>query len=121
MKVGNKHYRTIWMEKGNPATVFVIDQRFLPHQFVIEKITTLNEMCVAIKDMHVRGAGLIGAAAGYGMYLATLEFNGKTSFQDHLKNAAQKLKATRPTAIDLAWAVDRQLSKLSKVKSIIKM
>ena len=114
MKVGNKHYRTIWMENENPATVFVIDQRHLPHEFVIEKITSLEEMCVAIKDMHVRGAGLIGAATGYGMYLATLEFQGKNSFQNHIQNAAKQLKATRPTAIDLAWAVNLQLSALSK-------
>jgi methylthioribose-1-phosphate isomerase len=113
MKVGNKHYRTIWMEKGNPSTVFVIDQRFLPHQFVIEKITSLEEMCVAIKDMHVRGAGLIGAAAAFGIYLAVLEFQENGLFKNLLQNAAKQLKATRPTAIDLAWAVDRQLEVLS--------
>lgn len=112
MKVGDKHFRTIWMEKGDPTTVFAIDQRFLPHQFVIEKITSLNQMCLAIKDMHVRGAGLIGAAAGYGMYLSTLEYQGNDLFQNHLLNAAKLIKATRPTAIDLAWAVDRQLSAL---------
>ena len=117
MKVGNKHYRTIWMEKGNPATVFVIDQRHLPHQFVIEEITSLKEMCVAIKDMHVRGAGLIGAAAAYGMYLAILEFQGNTPLQIHLQNSAQQLKATRPTAIDLAWAVDQQLAVFSTIDS----
>jgi methylthioribose-1-phosphate isomerase len=117
MKVGNKHYRTIWMEKGNPSTVFVIDQRQLPHQFVIEKITSFHEMCTAIKDMHIRGAGLIGAAAGYGMYLAVLEFEGGGSFENHLQDAAQQLKATRPTAIDLAWAVDQQLASLSKIDS----
>ncbi len=118
MKVGTKHYRTIWMEKGNPALVFAIDQRHLPHEFVVENISSLKEMCVAIKDMHVRGAGLIGAAAGYGMYLATLEFQRNSLFQNHLKNAAEQLKATRPTAIDLAWAVDRQLEALSHCDSV---
>ena len=118
MKVGNKHYRTIWMEKGNPSTVFVIDQRHLPHQFVIERITSLKQMCIAIKDMHVRGAGLIGAAAGFGMYLAVSEFEGDESFQNYLHKAAQKLKSTRPTAIDLTWAVELQLKALSSIKSL---
>ena len=118
MKVGNKHYRTIWMEKDNPAIVFVIDQRHLPHQFVIEKITSLDQMCVAIKDMHIRGAGLIGAAAGYGMYLSILEFQNHTSFENHIQNAANQLKATRPTAIDLAWAVDLQLEALTYCKTV---
>jgi len=120
MKVGNKYYRTIWMEEGNSSGIFVIDQRHLPHQFVIEEIISVAEMCVAIKDMHVRGAGLIGAAAAYGMYLATLEFKEIIRLEDHLQNAAKQLKATRPTAIDLAWAVDRQMTTLSNIDSIKK-
>ncbi len=118
MKVGDKHYRTIWMENRKPKSVFVIDQRHLPHQFVIEEITSLDAMCVAIKDMHVRGAGLIGAAAGYGMYFAALEFEGNQSLETHFFEAAEKLKATRPTAIDLTWAVNKQLSVLSKITNL---
>ncbi|MEY2505879.1 MAG: methylthioribose-phosphate isomerase [Verrucomicrobiota bacterium] len=79
----------------------LIDQRFLPHRFVIEEVRTVSEMAVAIREMHVRGAGLIGAAAGYGMYLAT--------FEPDLVAAADQLRATRPTAVNLAWAIDRQL------------
>ena len=72
MKVQGKHYRTIWL-KDDQSTVQIIDQRWLPHQFVIEDITTCQQMGIAIKDMHLRGAPCIGAAAAYGMYLATLE------------------------------------------------
>ena len=73
MKVRGKHFRTIWLKESDDGVVQLIDQRFLPHQFVIEEVTTVDQMATAIREMHVRGAGLIGASAGYGMYLATLE------------------------------------------------
>ena len=73
MKVGGQHFRTIWLHPANDRVVQLIDQRFLPHQFVIEDISTVAQMATAIREMHVRGAGLIGASAGYGMYLAVLE------------------------------------------------
>ncbi len=74
-------------------------------------------MARAIREMHVRGAGLIGAAAGYGMYLATLEAAGN-SIDDHLAAAAERLKATRPTAVNLAWAVERQLKSIGEAKGL---
>jgi len=89
--------------------VQLIDQRRLPHEFVIEDVGTVEQMAAAIKEMHVRGAGLIGAAAGYGMYLATLEAALASDFDAALTRAAEALKATRPTAVNLAWAVDRQM------------
>ena len=87
--------------------VQLIDQRFLPHQFVIEEVTTVAGMAAAIREMHVRGAGLIGAAAAYGMYLATVE-------GVDLDKAAAQLKATRPTAVNLAHAVDRMMDELAR-------
>ena len=72
MKVSGKHYRTIWLKEDDDSVVRIIDQRHLPHRFVIEDLHTVDEVAIAIRDMHVRGAGLIGAAAGYGMYLAAL-------------------------------------------------
>ncbi len=111
MQVQGKPYRTIWLKPGNPEVVQIIDQRPLPHRFVIEDIESVAAMARAIKEMHLRGAGLIGAAAGYGMYLAALEAP-KTSleaFQRYLEEAGEKLKATRPTAVNLEWAVARQL------------
>ncbi len=118
MNVQGKPYRTIWLKNDDPYTVMIIDQRKLPHQFVVEEITSLQDMEVAIKDMHLRGAGLIGAAAAYGMYLATLEINDFSNSNAILTAAAERLKKTRPTAVNLAWAVDQQLHALKKGTSI---
>ena len=118
MNVHGIPYRTIWLKQNDPCTVMIIDQRKLPHQFVVEEIQTLEQMKIAIKDMHLRGAGLIGAAAAYGMYLATLEINDFANFKDELSEAADALKKTRPTAVNLAWAVDQQLEALSIATNI---
>ncbi|HPD95537.1 MAG TPA: S-methyl-5-thioribose-1-phosphate isomerase [Tenuifilaceae bacterium] len=109
MKVNGKSYRTIWMKEPDNSTVCIIDQRFLPHRFIIEEISSHNEMCKAISEMHLRGAGLIGVAAAYGMYLAVLECFGSPNFEDELKQKAKELIATRPTAVNLKHAVDKML------------
>ena len=117
MNVHGRHYRTIWLRPGDGRTVEIIDQRALPHRFVIEKITTVTQMAAAISEMHVRGAGLIGAAAGWGMYLAALAIfsNARSRMADaRLAEAAALLKSTRPTAVNLAWAVDRQLAAIAR-------
>jgi len=111
VKVGGEHFRTIWLKPGNDRVVQLIDQRFLPHQFVIEDISTVTQMATAIQEMHVRGAGLIGASAGYGMYLAVLETADTAAatadFDRQLADAAAQLKDTRPTAVNLTWAIER--------------
>jgi methylthioribose-1-phosphate isomerase len=117
VKVGGRHFRTIWLKPGDECGVELIDQRFLPHQFVIEEVRTLEQMATAIREMHVRGAGLIGASAGYGMYLAAIEGAARDSVDEHLVHAAAQLKATRPTAVNLSWAVERQLSKIAQGKN----
>ncbi len=106
--------RTIWTKEDDARVVQVIDQRFLPHQFVIEDIATIEVAAAAIKEMHVRGAGLIGATAGYGMYLAAIESAGRQNLDEALEDAGVRLKATRPTAVNLAWAVDRQLKRMAE-------
>ena len=110
MKVGGQHFRTIWLKAGDKRVVQLIDQRSLPHRFVVEDVTTVEQMARAIQEMHVRGAGLIGAAAAYGMYLAALQ-------GVDLSEAATQLQATRPTAVNLAWAVARQLRAISRAAS----
>lgn len=110
MNVNGQHYRTIWLE--DDRTVQLIDQRHLPHRFVIEDLQTVDAMAAAIKEMHLRGAGLIGAAAGFGMYLAALEHVEASDFMEKMQIAGEKLKATRPTAVNLEWAVNRQLATL---------
>ena len=117
MKVGGKHFRTIWLHPKNERIVQLIDQRSLPHQFVIEDVTAVAQMADAIREMHVRGAGLIGASAGYGMYLAALEAAVGDSFDQDLAEAAAQLKATRPTAVNLAWAIERQLTTIAQGKT----
>jgi methylthioribose-1-phosphate isomerase len=110
VNVRGQHYRTIWPKPGDQRVIQLIDQRALPHRFVIEDVRTVAEMAAAIREMHVRGAGLIGAAAGYGMYLAT--------FEPDLNSSADQLKATRPTAVNLAWAIDRQLEAIAAASSL---
>jgi len=115
MRVNDRHYRTIWLHERDPGTVQIIDQRHLPHRFVIEDLKTVDGVAVAIRDMHVRGAGLIGAAAGYGMYLAALEARtaeSKEEFLPRVEESGEILKSTRPTAVNLEWAVTRQLEAL---------
>ena len=111
MNVEGKHFRTIWLNEEDPGVVQIIEQRFLPHEFVIEDLRTVADAALAIEEMHVRGAGLIGATAGYGMYLATLEApdDSAEGFLRFLEAEGAKLIATRPTAVNLEWAVNRQL------------
>lgn len=115
MNVHGQHYRTIWLQPDDPTVVQIIDQRHLPFRFVIENLRTVEEVATAIRDMHVRGAGLIGATAGYGMYVAALTAprTSLQAFREALQAAAARLKATRPTAVNLAWAVDRQLAAIT--------
>jgi len=106
MNVKGKAYRTVWLEG---KTVKIIDQRKLPHSFEIETLKSTAEVIRAIREMHVRGAPAIGMAAAYGMYLAALEACKSGDFERSLQDAALKLKSTRPTAINLAWAVECML------------
>src|SRR6266576_1898418 len=117
VKVGDKHFRTIWRKPDDERAVQLIDQRFLPHDFVIEEVRSVEQMATAIREMHVRGAGLIGASAGYGMYLAALEAAGRDSFDEHMTGAVAQLSATRPTAVNLSWAIERQLQSIAAGKT----
>jgi methylthioribose-1-phosphate isomerase len=110
MLINNKHFRTIWPKEENDKIIQIIDQRYLPHKLLIEDLISFQDFIIAIKDMHVRGAGLIGAAAGYAMYIAALEALSQNNFDKYLLESANLLKSARPTAVNLAWAVNRQLS-----------
>jgi methylthioribose-1-phosphate isomerase len=112
MNVHGRHYRTIWLKEPERRIVQVINQRALPFSFEILDLRTLEDVRRAIADMYVRGAGLIGAAAAFGMYLAALAA-GEGSFDAEMAAAARTLKNTRPTASNLAWAADRMLAALS--------
>lgn len=118
MNVNGTHYRTIWLE--DERTVRIIDQKILPFAFRLLDLHTVDEIALAIKTMIVRGAGLIGATAGYGMYLATLYANerSESTFLEDMQRAGKQLIATRPTAVNLAWAVHRQLKAMEQGESI---
>ena len=107
MRVLGEPYRTIWVKSDDPNTIQIIDQRALPHKFVVEDLHSVEMVAVAIKDMHVRGAGLIGATAGYGMYIAALHApkDSASAFLTALREAGELLKATRPTAVNLGVSV----------------
>ena len=113
MLVNGQHFRTIWLDEENPARVKIIDQRRLPFEFVIETLATVEDAARAIREMHVRGAGLIGATAAFGMYLATqAAVRDEPTWWQSLNQAAVQLEQTRPTAVNLKWAVSRMLQRL---------
>src|SRR5436190_23901785 len=101
MKVSGKHTRSIWVE-GDGWSVGVIDQPLLPHRFATLRLATLDDAAHAIKSMQVRGAPLIGATAAYGMALALRA----DASDEGLERAYATLLATRPTAVNLKWALD---------------
>jgi methylthioribose-1-phosphate isomerase len=109
MTVNGKHFRTIWIKEGDRSTVQVINQQKLPHGLEILDLRTVEEFRAAIQDMTIRGAGLIGATAGYGLYIAALTSPEK-GFLGFIEASARILVATRPTASNLAWALNRQLA-----------
>jgi len=109
MKIEGKDYKTIWFDNN---IVKIIDQTKLPHIFLIKELKTCDDAVNAIKNMEVRGAPLIGATAAYGLVLSIIENNDL----DFLKISSEKLINSRPTAINLKWAVDRMLKKLLTAK-----
>ncbi len=116
MNIDGSHYRTIWVKEGNPGTIQVIDQSRLPHSFEIIDLTTVDDFVSAIRDMYIRGAGLIGATAGFGMYIAALDAPD-ANFDTFIQDAAAKLIRTRPTAQNLEWAVKRQIKAMERESS----
>lgn len=102
MKVDGKSYRSIWLDEDGWA-VRIIDQTLLPHRFHVPRLESLEDAARAIADMQVRGAPLIGATAAYGLALALRD----SPSDDALETARETLMATRPTAVNLRWALDR--------------
>jgi len=110
MRIQGKEYRTIWYEE---KVVKIIDQTKLPHQFKIKDLNSVKDAINAIKVMKVRGAPLIGGTAAYGIVLAIQESTEK----EFINKSAEELIQSRPTAINLKWAVDRMMNKLSGINS----
>ena len=112
MLVQGKHYLSIWLNEND--VVQIIDQTALPHQFRILNLETIDDVCHAIRSMQIRGAGLIGVTAAYGVYVAVKTMpktiQTQEEWQAWMQECTKKLLATRPTAKNLAWALDEQYS-----------
>jgi methylthioribose-1-phosphate isomerase len=108
MKVGDRHYRSLWADE-TPGAVHIIDQARLPHVFETRTIASADAMAEAIAGMHVRGAPLIGVAAAFGVALAV----ARDPSDESISRASRMLRATRPTAVNLAWAIGRMRERLA--------
>ncbi|MGD1846364.1 MAG: S-methyl-5-thioribose-1-phosphate isomerase [Salibacteraceae bacterium] len=113
MRIHHQPYHTIWLSEAHK--VQVIDQRLLPHRFEVKQLADTSSVVTAIADMVVRGAPLIGVTAAFGMYLASKEALQNNDPKAYLQLAAQQLRSARPTAVNLAWAVDQLESILMKL------
>jgi methylthioribose-1-phosphate isomerase len=119
-KTPGKDFRTIWLHPDDPGTVQIIDQRRLPHRYEVVDLRNYADGAFAIRDMLVRGAPLIGATAAWSVYLAALE--ARTSGRpldaqiEFVRSAAETLAGTRPTAVNLGWAIERMLGLLGNVE-----
>ena len=110
MLVNGKNLTTIWYDEDLDK-VKIIDQRVLPHELKIVEMSNISEVCFAIKEMQVRGAPLIGVTAAYGMFLASK----KNADIESLFESGEKLKNTRPTAVNLSWAVDKIMKQIKEI------
>ncbi len=122
MLVNGKKYRTIWLNKQNKEVVYAINQNMLPFRFEIAKIKSSKSMIEAIKNMTVRGAPLIGAAGAYGVYLSLLEadkkYQNSADVDKYVLETSELITSSRPTAVNLKWAVTISLEKVLKQKTI---
>ncbi|MBC8172977.1 MAG: S-methyl-5-thioribose-1-phosphate isomerase, partial [Chitinophagales bacterium] len=113
MKIKDKHFRSIWLHPENEKVVQIIDQRWLPHQFLVSNLQTVEDVETAIKEMWVRGAPLIGATAAWGMYLSTFEMPPERNMTDYFSGVYDRLLNTRPTAVNIKWALDKMMDAVS--------
>ncbi len=109
MKIGEKHFQSIWVKENDPSTIQVIDQRYLPFQFIIKDLKSPEDAIYAISEMVVRGAPLIGVTAAFGVYLAVLKYKKSKNAEIGIQESVNKIRDSRPTAVNLATAVDIML------------
>ena len=109
MRVKGKNYRTIWQKQDDREIIQIIDQRLLPHEFLIIDLLTYQDAIQAIQEMAVRGAPLIGGTAAWGVYLAVVQAKNYSESLQFIVDACGELILARPTATNLKWSVDRIL------------
>jgi len=114
--IPGEHFRTIWLHPEDPGVVQIIDQRRLPHRYEVFDLRSHADGAFAIREMLVRGAPLIGATAAWSLYLAALEAGSAghqgEALREFIRAAADVLAATRPTAVNLRWGIERMLETL---------
>ncbi|MCB0402832.1 MAG: S-methyl-5-thioribose-1-phosphate isomerase [Flavobacteriales bacterium] len=115
MNIKGQHHHTIWVNEQNPNLIQAFDQRWFPHQIEVFDMSTSDAAAYAIKEMVVRGAPLIGVTAAYGMYLACIEAKEKDRPKEYIAEVATKLNATRPTAVNLQWALNEMLNAVHSI------
>ena len=113
MQVNGRPMRPIWFEEKDQS-VQVIDQRRLPHEEAVMRLDTVDQVVLAIRQMVVRGAPLIGVTGAYGVLVALKTAAGEEQF----RNACRLIRQARPTAVNLAWAVDRVLAEVLEVQGM---
>ncbi len=117
LRKSGEEFRTIWQKPRDPRIVQIIDQRKLPHEYVVHDLTKWQDGAFAISEMLVRGAPLIGATAAWSLYLAALEFSGNENARSEIRSIAATLGETRPTAVNLRWALDRVVGVIDSATS----
>ncbi|MCE3226305.1 MAG: methylthioribose-phosphate isomerase [Bacteroidetes bacterium] len=117
MLINKDNYHTIWLNEKSRSSFSIIDQRLLPHELVIMNVHTSDVAASVIKDMAVRGAPLIGVTAAFGFYLGTLEAS-QDNFDSYISTVFKKLAATRPTAVNLLWALQKMKAAADGVQGI---
>ena len=118
MRVKGKNYRTIWQKPDNREIIQIIDQRLLPHEFLIIDLINYQDAIEAIKDMAVRGAPLIGGTAAWGVYLAVVQAKKHGENLQFIINACGEIVLARPTATNLKWSIDRILKAIEGLDNL---
>jgi methylthioribose-1-phosphate isomerase len=118
MVINGQHFHTIWVDESHPDVIKVIDQQKLPWELSIKSLRSFEDAFNAIKDMTVRGAPLIGVTAAFGIYLGLMKFDNKESLPEYISRLCATMKTARPTAINLAFAVDRVKRSLEKAETL---
>jgi methylthioribose-1-phosphate isomerase len=111
--------RTLWPHPADPTAIQILDQRRLPHEVVVQDVRSSDDVVSAIKDMAVRGAPLIAATAAYGVWFACMEAEKQDwAGGAYLYDAFRRLRDSRPTAVNLFWAMDRMEKALGEVSDL---
>ena len=112
MKINGTPYHTIWVDPKDASVVKIIDQEKLPFEFKTAELRTADDAFLAIQNMKVRGAPLIGVTGAFGIYLSLISYHG-SDWEKHLSETSYYLKSARPTAVNLAILIDELYAKVS--------